>query len=160
MPVQLRVAAPTWARFEAACEALGAHPDDVLAGEVEPGAVLDEASPPAAARLLDALAQGGRPEGERPEQLAGPVAHAFFSAARAAQARASARTKRYADRCGVWEVLQAQSGAAGAAPMARVIAGFPPVEGRALREMGLEELLSFFGLRAVSEISDNLDEYL
>jgi hypothetical protein len=168
MTVSLDVREPTWAAFEAACEALGQHPDDVLAGsEAAPAASAPVVVQPGQAEaLLGALLEeplekgGGAAALEALEDLeAAQLAWgAFHSGVQAHASRAMARTKRHADRCGVWGVMQRQAG--GGPSLARVLAGMDPTDAQALREMPLEEMLSFFGLRGVSEISDNLDEYL
>jgi delta 1-pyrroline-5-carboxylate dehydrogenase len=166
MTVSLDVREPTWAAFEAACEALGQHPDDVLAGsEAAPAASAPArvVQPGQAEALLGALLEEPFEEAAAPEALddlkAAQLAWgAFHSSVQAHALRAMARTKRHADRCGVWGVMQRQAG--GGPSLARVLASMDPTDAQALREMPLEEMLSFFGLRGVSEISDNLDEYL
>jgi hypothetical protein len=168
MTVSLDVREPTWAAFEAACEALGQHPDDVLAGggEAAPAAASAPArvvQPGQAEALLGALLEEPFEEAAALEALedleAAQLAWgAFHSGVQAHASRAMARTKRHADRCGVWGVMQRQAG--GGPSLARVLAGMDPTDAQALREMPLEEMLSFFGLRGVSEVSDRLDEYL
>ena len=156
MTVQLRVAAPTWARFEEACEALGAHPDHALGTPALPalpeGAAQGEALLGA---ILERSRAGAALKAGRASELAG---RAFFAEAAKDVARATARTKRHADRCGVWEVMQQKGG--GGPSIGRALAGLEPAGYQSMRHMRLKEMMAYLGLRSVDHISRNLEDHL
>lgn len=164
----LSIATPTWAALSAACEAAGAGPEDEEGAVPLPGEVLEgtaslgagDLSGEAAEALLAAVIEGdvpAPPEGLSAADLAEMAGPTFVTACRAHAGRAMQAVRRYADRCGVWEVMQE---AGDGTPMARTLAAHPPTEWQRLRGLPLEDLFLYFGLRAVSEVSDNLKDYL
>ena len=155
MEVSFHVTTPTWASFESACEVIGVHPDDVLSSDEGAPAVSEET----AGALLGVIL-----EDEKPTELSQlSAAHlawiSYLAAAKRHARRATARTKRYAERCAVWDVMRAQAEGSSAS-LSRVLASFDPSECQSLRHMPLNEMLAFFGMRGVSEISENLSDYL
>lgn len=174
----LSIATPTWAALAAACEATGGDradadetgddeigddrsvllPGEVLEGEARLGG--QALSREEAEALLAAVLDGDvptPPAGASYTDLAEMAGPSFTGACRVHADRAMQVVRRYADRCGVWEVMQ---DAGDGTPMARTLAAHPPTEWERLRTLPLEDLFLYFGLRAVSEVSDNLDEYI
>lgn len=164
--LHLNIATPTWAALSATCEAAAPEgedppfPDRVIDGESElplaPALEDDEI----VEALLGAVLDGDvptAPDSMTQADLVQMAVPAFLQACRAHAGRAMIKVRRYADQCGVWEVMQEQSSGI---PMGRVLASFPPREWQRLRELPLEEMTVFFGLRAVNEISENLDDYI
>ena len=162
----LDIATPTWSALSDACEAAVPEdetpplPDSVLDGEddLPLGPALEDATTGEA--LLEVVLEGGvptPPDGLAQADLVQMAVPPFLQACRAHAGRAMIKVRRYADRCGVWEVMKAQGSGV---PMGRVLASFPPSEWERLRLMPLGEMTLYFGIRAVSEVSENLDDYL
>jgi len=162
----LDIATPTWAALAAACEATVPEdeapplPDKVIDGTAELPLVPALEDEDTREALLEAVLDGdipAPPSGMDRADMVQMAVPPFLQLCHAHASRATTKVRRYADQCGVREVMQEQTGGA---PMGRVLASFPPSEWRRLRLMPLEEMMIFFGLRAVSEISENLDDYI
>jgi hypothetical protein len=153
MDVDVELAPVTLDRLDRLCQVQDVHLDDVLGMEAE--------MPFYAGTELAVLAVVA-PEHEVPVLRADDVGRAagrlWMRLAHQQLVVASSRAKRYADRCGVWELMQERGGGSS---LARVVTRYDPAAHRALwHEMELVESLSYLLLKSVDELTENLDDYL
>jgi len=154
MEVDLELAPVTLARLERLCQIQDVHLDDLLALHVElpryagtGTAVLDIVAPEHGCDPLVA------------ERVSLPAGQMWMQLVQQHLVRSSTRAKRYAERGGVWEIMQSKGGGGGS--MARILSRFDPSEHQTLwHEMKLVDAMTYLLMRAVDELIENLDEHL
>ena len=151
MDVELPV--PTLARFDAACEALGADPEAVRSGE-ETVQVPEEPAP-----VLDAMGAELDVEEDFEQQAARAAVQAWLQEAMRSVTAAAQQAAEQADAAGVREVMQHQGGPE--KPLSRVLSTLPATDyDRIYHDWHIERALRYLMLRSVDHVSENLEDFI
>jgi len=153
MEVDLTLAKVTLGRLERLCQIQGVHLDDVLALQVDVPKYMGTGE-----AVLDIIAPAHDCPPLVAERVATAAGQTWMQLVQQHLVLASMRAKHYAERCGVWEIMQNRGGGGS---MARILSRFDPSEHQALwHDMQLVDAMTYLLMRAVDELTENLDDYV
>jgi len=153
MEVDLTLAPVTLGRLERLCQIQDVHLDDLLALRVDLPKYMGTGE-----AVLDVIAPAHDCPPLVAERVATAAGQTWMQLVQQHLVIASMRAKHYADRSGVWEVMQNRGGGGS---MARVLSRFDPSEHQSLwHDMELVDAMTYLLMRAVDELTENLEDHL
>ena len=153
MEVDLELAPVTLDRLERLCQIQDVHLDDMLALRVDLPRYAGTGE-----AVFDVIAPGHECDPLVAERVSTHAGQMWMQLVQQHLVLSSARAKRYAERGGVWEIMQSKGGGGS---MARILSRFDPSEHETLwHEMQLVDAMTYLLMRAVDELIENLDEHL